>query len=258
MELQSYLDIVYTETSGTALLLDIYRPADDRCYPVLLHVHGGGWCVGGRSRDVECFRHHVEQGYVVVDIDYRLAPEHPYPAACDDVHTAAHWLLAHAEEYGGDARRFGALGYSAGGHLLALLATEANTPLTCTVCWGNPTDMRREPVTPPYRGYAWAFMSACPNEDANLYDAASPVTRLTKQTPPLLHLHGTADGVVPVHHARFLAEAAAQVGAPVEVIIQDGGGHCVAGNAEDGERAEAAIRHFFARHLLPMTTESVG
>jgi acetyl esterase/lipase len=246
MEIRSYFDLTYAEHEGISLKLNIFRPADDRVYPVLLNVHGGGWCSGQREANLD---HCACHGYVVADIEYRLAPAHPYPAACDDVRAAAQWLLAHAGEYGGDATRLGAIGFSAGGHLVAMLATEPNTPLKCTVCWGNPTDMFREPVTYPYRGYAWAFMSACPNEQPDLYTAASPAARLTAQTPPILHLHGDADAVVPVHHAHLLAEAAARVGAPVELLIQAGGGHCVAGNEEDGKEADARIWGFFARYL---------
>lgn len=255
MEIQSYLNIEYAEASGKALLLDIYRPDDELFHPILMNVHGGGWSLGGRSSDSEFFRNYVEHGFVVVDIDYRLAPEHPYPAAIDDLRTAAQWLLANAQTYGGDATQFAAIGHSAGGHLLELLATDDNTPLTCAVCWGNPTDMRREPVTHPNRGYAWAFMSACPNEQAVLYAEASPVTRLSAQTPPILHIHGTADEVVPVHHAQLLADAAARVGAPVEILILEGGGHCVAGNEENRMQVDNSIWNFFAKYFLPRTTE---
>ncbi len=249
MEPRSYMNIPFAEVEGQALKLDIYRPADEGVYPLILHVHGGGWSVGGRAGNAAGFASYVAQGFVVADIDYRLAPASPYPAACDDVRTAARWLLAHGGEYGADASRMGGLGYSAGAHLVEMLITEANTPLRCAVGWGGPTDMTREPVTHPYRGYAWAFMSACPTEEPALYAEVSPVTRLTAWTPPILHIHGDADGVVPVHHAHLLAEAAVRVGAPVEIIIQAGGGHCVPGNDEDGRQADTRIKAFFVRHL---------
>jgi acetyl esterase/lipase len=248
MEIRSFVDLVYAERAGQSLKLDIFRPADDRVYPILLHVHGGGWCHGERT-GVAAFTDSVNHGYVVVDIDYRLAPDYPYPAGCDDVRAAAQWLQAHADAYGGDGARIGGLGYSAGGYFLAMLATEPDSPLSCSVCWANPTDMRREPVTHPFRGCAWAFMSACPNEHPDLYAAASPVTRLTAQTPPILHLHGTADDVVPVHHAHLLADAAARVGAPVEVILHEGGGHCGTGNEQDLALAVARIWQFYAQYL---------
>ncbi|MEI6519648.1 MAG: alpha/beta hydrolase [bacterium] len=248
MEIKSYLDIEYTTVDETSLCLNIFRPADDKIYPIILHVHGGGWCLGQRA-GVENFTSHVARGYVVVDIDYRLAPGNPYPAACDDVRSALQWIVTHAKEYGGDSTQIGGIGYSAGGHLLALQATESQTPLKCVVCWGNPTDLRNEPVTYPYRGYAWAFMSACPNEEPKRYIDASPAMHLTVQTPPILHIHGTADTVVPIHHAHLLSEAAACASAPVKIIIQQGGGHCVAGNEEDDKQAETSIWQFFEQHL---------
>ena len=109
--------------------------------------------------------------------------------------------------------------------------------------------MLREPVTYPYSVNASAFMSACPNENPNLYIEASPTAHLSAQMPPILHIHGTADALVPVHHAHLLAEAAAKTSAPVTIIIQQDGGHCVAGNDEDAKQAENSIWQFFQFHL---------
>lgn len=251
MEFRTITDVVYIDVAGTELKMDLFRPMDDNIYPLILHIHGGGWAEGQRAGTAEFFSSYIAQGYLLADIDYRLAPAHPYPAACDDVRAAAQWLLAHASAYGGDATRFGALGFSAGGHLSALLATEADTPLSCAVCWGSPTDMLNEPVTFPYRGYAWAFMSTCPAENPAPYIEASPLKRLTAKTPPILHIHGSEDTVVPVHHAQLLSEAASKSGAPIEILIQEGGGHCVAGNNEDAQYADNLIKEFFARHLKP-------
>lgn len=248
MEIKSFVDIAYSDVDGNILLLNIFRPADDEIYPVIYHVHGGGWCVGARA-GYEAFACYVNLGYVVVDIDYRLAPAFPYPAACEDVSTAARWIVEHIGEYGGDPDRIGGLGYSAGGHLLALHATEPQTPLKCVVCWGNPTDLLREPLTYPYRGYAWAFMCASPGENPELYTKASPASNLSAQTPPILHIHGTDDALVPLHHAYLLAESAARVMAPVELLILQNGGHCVAANDEDAKKTDSAIRNFLYKHL---------
>jgi len=245
-----YENLIYAELGGEALGLDIYRPEGDGPFPVLMLVHGGGWCQGDRQAYAEHGRYFADAGYLAAAISYRLAPVHPFPAACEDVTAAAAWLTAHAAEYGGDPARFGAYGGSAGAHLVTWLATAADTPLTCCAEWAGPMDMHREPVTYPYRSYGLAFMGACQHDDPAAYDAASPLLRLTKNTPPLLLLHGEADAVVSADHARWMAEKARELGAPVEMVLLDGVGHT--GGAPDMPELAAgweAMMGFYDRHL---------
>lgn len=103
----------------------IYRPpaADGEILPVVVFIHGGGWSVGDLdSYDGTARRHAVGAGAVVVSVDYRLAPEHPYPAAVDDVWAAMQWVAGHAAELGADADRMAVAGDSAGGNLSAVVA----------------------------------------------------------------------------------------------------------------------------------------
>lgn len=105
--------------------LRVYRPAsgDGPTLPVVVFIHGGGWSVGDLdSYDSTARRHAAGAGAVVVSVDYRLAPEHPYPAAVDDVWAATRWVAAHAAELGGDADRMAVAGDSAGGNLAAVVA----------------------------------------------------------------------------------------------------------------------------------------
>jgi acetyl esterase/lipase len=112
----------------------VYRPAGDSAtpLPVIVFIHGGGWSV----RDLDSYdgfarRHAVAANAIVVSIDYRLAPEHPYPAAVDDVWAATRWVAAHAAEIDGDPDRLAVAGDSAGGNLAAVvtqLARDAGGP----------------------------------------------------------------------------------------------------------------------------------
>lgn len=107
---------------GGALPARIYQPRPSELRPVVLYLHGGGWVLGSlESHDWLCRELAVTTGAVVVALEYRLAPEHPHPAALDDATVAVGWLSEHAAAIGGDGRLLVA-GDSAGGHLSAALA----------------------------------------------------------------------------------------------------------------------------------------
>lgn len=113
------------EGPGGALGLRIYTPRDAAAGPrgAVLFLHGGGFVVGA-PQDYDGLVSTLcrESGCVVVSVDYRLAPEHPFPAAVEDSEAAMGWLFAHASELGADARRVAVAGDSAGGNLAAVLA----------------------------------------------------------------------------------------------------------------------------------------
>ena len=113
---------VHTVRDGK-LSVRIYRPTGPaRSRPGLLWVHGGGLVVGSaRQDDGLCARTAAALDAIVVSVDYRLAPEHPYPAAIDDTYVAWKWLLTHANELGIDVKRVAIGGESAGGGLAANL-----------------------------------------------------------------------------------------------------------------------------------------
>ena len=95
--------------------------------PIVVYYHGGGWVVGDiDSHDGTCKQLLAELGdAVVVSVDYRLAPEHKYPAAADDCYAAAAWLAENGAEVGGDGSRLAVCGDSAGGNLSAVVAQMA-------------------------------------------------------------------------------------------------------------------------------------
>jgi acetyl esterase len=104
---------------------EIITPAGDGPRPVLMWIHGGGWVIGRAAESsVTCQRLAAGAGCVVVNVDYRLAPEHPFPAGADDCSAVARWVLDHAGEIGGDPARVAIGGDSAGGNLSAVVANE--------------------------------------------------------------------------------------------------------------------------------------
>lgn len=112
---------------GGPLRLRLYRASFGwRPVPALLFLHGGGWTIGDLdSHDALCRQLALSSGHTVVAVDYRLAPEHPYPAALDDAWAALHWLSAHARQLSIDPLSIGVIGDSAGGNLAAVLALRA-------------------------------------------------------------------------------------------------------------------------------------
>lgn len=104
----------------------IYTPEGDRVRAGLLFAHGGGWASGSiEAADGHCGDLAAGADIVVVSVDYRLIPEHPFPAGLDDVSAALRWLAAHADEVGVDAARLAIGGESAGANLAAAAAVQA-------------------------------------------------------------------------------------------------------------------------------------
>ena len=94
--------------------------------PVVMYFHGGGFALGDLdTHDATCREHAVGADAVVVSVDYRLAPEHPYPAAVEDVWAATCWVAGHADRFGADGSRLAVAGDSAGGTLAAVVAQRA-------------------------------------------------------------------------------------------------------------------------------------
>jgi acetyl esterase len=113
------------DTTADGVPVRLYWPEGDGPHPVLIWIHGGGWVVGSAAVSDATARDLCRlAGCLVVNVDYRLAPEHPFPAALEDVTTVAKWVSAEIGSLGGDAGRIAVGGDSAGGNLSAVLAHE--------------------------------------------------------------------------------------------------------------------------------------
>lgn len=123
------------ELEGGPLQARLYRPPGVEQPPVLLWLHGGGWTLGDLAAyDVLCQKLAHGAGCAVLSLDYRLAPEHPFPAAVDDVWFALRWLVKQGRALGLDVTRLAVGGDSAGGNLAAVLAhfaRDAGGPALC-------------------------------------------------------------------------------------------------------------------------------
>lgn len=121
------------------IALRLYRPAGSHAadvLPVLVYYHGGGWVIGDlETHDTLCRELANGSGCAVVAVDYRLAPEHPFPAAVDDALAATHWVHAHAAELQLDPSRLAVGGDSAGGNLAAVVAIAARDSGTLPIAF---------------------------------------------------------------------------------------------------------------------------
>ncbi|WP_436778338.1 alpha/beta hydrolase [Yinghuangia sp. YIM S09857] len=110
----------------------VYKPRRESWLPVLVYAHGGGWVMGDlESHDALCREIALRAGVVVVAVDYRLAPEHPFPGPLEDFYAAAQWVVGNTQQVGGDSNRVAVGGDSAGGNLAAaaaLLARDRGEP----------------------------------------------------------------------------------------------------------------------------------
>ena len=104
----------------------VYQPDGEAPFPMLVYFHGGGWVIGDiETHDMTCRSLANASGCVIVSVDYRLSPEHKYPAPLEDCYAAVKYVAEHATEYNGDASRLAVGGDSAGGNLAAVVSLVA-------------------------------------------------------------------------------------------------------------------------------------
>ena len=115
-------ELVYRQDGDQSWMATIYQPQGAGPFPALLDVHGGAWNRGERSNDHVMNQALAASGIVVMAIDFRLAPDHPYPAQIVDVNYATRWLKAHSAEFNADPQSVGGMGSSSGGHTLMMSA----------------------------------------------------------------------------------------------------------------------------------------
>lgn len=128
------LDRVENAVTENNVRLRIYQAErSDKATPSVLYFHGGGWVLGDlESHDTLCRRLAAESGLIVVSVDYRRAPEHPYPAALEDCLDAAAFVTEHSEELGIDGSQMIVAGDSAGGNLAAAVSLRTRDAVTNT------------------------------------------------------------------------------------------------------------------------------
>ncbi|PWT97673.1 MAG: lipase [Candidatus Melainabacteria bacterium] len=207
-----------------AHLLDFCLPATGAPpFPLIVYVHGGGWCSGDKDPFPSVLL--CEAGYATASINYRLTSEAVFPAQIEDCKRAIAWLRSNANKLQIDPNRIGAWGTSAGGHLVALLGTtgDAQSPTwavaspgtsntVAAVCdWCGPSDFLSLPAQSNPRSNIMRavvdFLGGTPSERPAIAKEASPITYAHKDCPPFLIMHGNSDELVPVEQSKELHDA---------------------------------------------------
>jgi len=223
-------DLVYVWRGSEALRADLYTPPGTGPFPAVVLVHGGSWQRGTKLRMAEIGERLAQRGYVALSIDYRKAPRHRFPAQLEDCQEALRWMRDNAERLQIDAGRIGGFGYSAGAHLVGMLATvdgddgihPRTVPverLQAAVLGAAPVDLTRFPEN-------WVLprlLGARLDERPDLYRAASPITFVSADDPPMFLYHGRDDWMVDPSQSQLMIAALESVKVPVGYLEAEGG-----------------------------------
>ena len=223
-------NITYSTVARQPLRLDLYRPRGIAPAPVVLAVHGGSWVMQDRQQLRPLAEYLAHQGYAVLMMEYRLAPDHTYPAQLEDVRAAARWAKAHADEYALDMNNITALGVSAGAQLAALLAllpAEGVPPMQRIVACCGPMDFTGRAPNLRAEMAVKLYLGASKEERPDLYRAASPISHVMNASPPFLLIHGTDDPLVPYSQSVQMASALEKKGVTAVLHPVQHGGHTV-------------------------------
>jgi acetyl esterase/lipase len=255
-------------TEDKAQALDVYLAKSDKPTPVVVFIHGGGWRGGSKNAVPPYLLDAVVEGWTsVVSVEYRFTDVATHPAQVNDCARAIQFVRSKAKEWNLDAKRIAVTGGSAGAHLALWLAlhddfanSKSDDPVeressrvSCAIGFAGPTDWSLlseiDHKHPAYRQLLnYEPGTAAAEMDAEKKANVSPITFASKDDPPILIVHGDADVIVPVRHARDLDERMEQAEADSDLLIIEGGNHSIAGARHPKAVKESVA--FLKEHLL--------
>ena len=215
-------------------VLDVYQPKSKAKgkRPGVIVIHGGGWTGGTKEAVFSGFcLPYLEKGFVVANVEYRLAKAAKAPAAVEDSLNAAQWFFKNAGKYKVDKRRVIVTGGSAGGHLSLMVGLTPKTAnlgkpakVAAVVNFYGITDVGDQLQGVNMRSYAVQWIPEQPGR-FDLAKRVSPMTYVRKNAPPILTLHGDSDKTVPYEHGTAITKALKDAGAEATLLTVPGGGH---------------------------------
>jgi acetyl esterase/lipase len=236
-------DVTYCTMKGVPLLADIYFPQNvSGPTPLLIFMHGGGFRQGNKDGSAGFIEVPalLNAGFMVISVNYRLAPDYLMPAMIEDVKCAVRSFRAHASELNIDPNMIGVWGSSAGGHLAAMLGTsgdvarfdvgeylDVSSRVQAAVDMFGPADFLTMPAQKSHTGEETLNEVVFGTIDRSLpiFAAASPVTYISADDPPILILHGDADTSIPLSQSQDFYDKLKAAGVDATLVVVKGGEH---------------------------------
>jgi len=245
----------YAGTRNARQTLDVYIPrtSPGRALPLVVFIHGGAWEEGSKLEHVEMVYPLVASGeFVAAAINYRLTDQARHPAQIHDSKGAIRWLRAHAGDYGIDRDKIAVFGLSAGGHLASLLGTSGgvaelegevggnrsqDSRVSCVINFCGPADFltfggKGSRIDPEDKASAIGkLLGDAVSRVPEIARAASPVTYISADDPPFLHIHGSNDELVPYAQVQEFDAALEAAAVSSTVLTAEKAGHVFYGRA---------------------------
>jgi acetyl esterase/lipase len=269
-------NVTYKVADNETLQFDISYPegaAPKEGWPLIIYLHGGGWTGGERHGGFGFNNNEIHfynrEGIAIATVSYRFARGGENPRTIKDcvvdVKDAARFMVKNSKTLGINPKKMGIYGHSAGGHLsmMAALAPDnlfigdpslknVKASFACAVPQSGPTsfidaDADDVGMFTQNPDLMTMRLGGTPEETTTVRKLISPTEYLSKNSPPMLVVQGAKDNIVSVKAALFLKEKADAVGAPVELLIAETGGHSVE-NADHNQIAKQR-RAFFLKPL---------
>ncbi len=276
-------DVIYGRKHGLAMTLDVFAPKDKTKAngAGVIFCVSGGWFSAKQATPVGFIAPLVDRGYTVFAVVHGSQPKFTIPEVLDDMHRAVRFVRHNAKKYGVDPDRLGITGGSAGGHLSLMQGTTGkvgnlksldpvdrqSSKVQAVACFFPPTDFlnygekgkvnlgtgtlagfrapfefwERDPLTNaliviPYEG-----------KRREIGKAISPVYHVTKDSAPVLVVHGDADKLVPIQQAELMIEAYKKAEVPCELVVKKDAAH----GWKDMDKDIQAFADFLDKQLLP-------
>lgn len=237
-------DIPYVSHPASNQNFNLYLPRDKGAqpFPLVVWIHGGAWLSG--SKEWDNVKYLVREGYAIASIDYRFTPEAPFPAQIQDCNAALNFILAHAGDYGVDAKRFVVGGGSAGGHLALMLglargqkdfgANPEVKPLAILDFFG-PADLNRmksdleaihsQKGLDLFQDAGSKLLGAPVDDSSDKAKIASPINYVSGAAPPVMILQGGKDDLVASAQSERLHAALDKARVKNKLVVIADAGH---------------------------------
>lgn len=234
----SQLDVVYARVGSWEGKLDLYLPPNSgKPTPVVINIHGGGWNHGTKESQTG-FTTFFKNGFAVANIEYRLTGQATAPAAVEDARCALLYVIRNAAQLNIDVNKVVVMGGSAGGHLALMAGMLGNDRRFDTNCPGK-EEVKVAAIIDKYGitdvwdwGYGPRITSKSATnwlgshaKDAAFAASVSPVSYVSKNTPPVFIVHGDADPTVPYQQSADLYKKLTDAGVKTKFMTVEGGQH---------------------------------